>query len=115
MRTPRRSRFRCHRDPERHTHPQGMHLPPEPDGSCMHDDLLCMTTGTSLHSPLYDGGPYMEKVIFEKKGRIDYQNILWVRNIAEIQEFSIGHAVIARAILVGMERAVREMLDLVNG
>ncbi len=46
---------------------------------------------------------------------VDYQNILWLRNIAEIQEFSIGHAVIARAVLVGMERAVREMLDLVNG
>ncbi|HOI96666.1 MAG TPA: pyridoxine 5'-phosphate synthase [Syntrophobacter fumaroxidans] len=46
---------------------------------------------------------------------IGYQNVLWLRNIPEIQEFSIGHAVIARAVLVGMERAVREMLALVNG
>lgn len=46
---------------------------------------------------------------------IDYQNIFWLRNIAEIEEYSIGHAVIARAVLVGIERAVREMIALVNG
>jgi pyridoxine 5-phosphate synthase len=46
---------------------------------------------------------------------IDYQNVLWIRSIAEIEEFSIGHSVMARAILVGVERAVREMIALVNG
>lgn len=46
---------------------------------------------------------------------IDYLNVYWIRTIAEIEEFSIGHAVMARAILVGMERAVREMIELVNG
>jgi pyridoxine 5-phosphate synthase len=46
---------------------------------------------------------------------IDYQNIFWVRNIPEIEEFSIGHSIMARAILVGVERAVREMIALVNG
>jgi pyridoxine 5-phosphate synthase len=46
---------------------------------------------------------------------LDYRNILWLRHISEIEEYSIGHAVIARAILVGMERAVREMIALVNG
>jgi pyridoxine 5-phosphate synthase len=46
---------------------------------------------------------------------VDYRNVLWVRNIPEIEEFSIGHAIMARAILVGMERAVREMIALVNG
>lgn len=46
---------------------------------------------------------------------IDYQNVLWVRSISEIEEFSIGHSVMARAILVGIERAVREMIALVNG
>jgi len=45
---------------------------------------------------------------------VDYQNIFWLRNISEIEEFSIGHSIIARAILVGMERAVREMLQLVG-
>jgi pyridoxine 5-phosphate synthase len=46
---------------------------------------------------------------------IDYQNVHWIRNVSEIEEFSIGHAVIARAVLIGMERAVREMVALVNG
>ncbi len=43
---------------------------------------------------------------------VDYQNILWLRNITDIEEFSIGHSIIARAVLVGMDRAVREMLQL---
>ncbi len=46
---------------------------------------------------------------------VDYRNILWLRTIKEIEEFSIGHAIIARAVLVGMERAVREMVSLVQG
>lgn len=46
---------------------------------------------------------------------VDYRNILWLRLIKEIEEFSIGHAIVARAVLVGMERAVREMVALVQG
>jgi len=46
---------------------------------------------------------------------VDYQNIFWLRNVAEIEEFSIGHAIIARAVLVGLDQAVREMIALVNG
>ena len=42
---------------------------------------------------------------------VDYMNILWLKNITEIEEYSIGHSIIARAVLVGMDRAVREMLQ----
>jgi len=45
---------------------------------------------------------------------VDYRNILWLREIEEIEEFSIGHAVIARAVLVGLDQAVREMIVLIN-
>jgi len=45
---------------------------------------------------------------------VDYKNILWLRNIQEIEEFSIGHSIIARAVLVGIDRAVREMLQLMG-
>ncbi len=45
---------------------------------------------------------------------VDYRNILWLRNITEIEEYSIGHSIIARAVLVGMDRAVREMLELMG-
>jgi pyridoxine 5-phosphate synthase len=44
---------------------------------------------------------------------LNYQNILPVAVIHEIEEFNIGHAIVARALLVGMERAVREMKDLI--
>jgi len=46
---------------------------------------------------------------------LDYQNVVRLVPIREIEEFSIGHSIVARAVLVGMERAVREMLDLVRG
>lgn len=45
---------------------------------------------------------------------VDYHNIIWLKKITEIEEFSIGHSVIARAVLVGMDRAVREMLALMG-
>lgn len=43
---------------------------------------------------------------------LNYINIVPFSNIAEIEEVSIGHAVIARAVLVGMQRAVGDMLAL---
>jgi pyridoxine 5-phosphate synthase len=45
---------------------------------------------------------------------VDYENVLWLREIQEIEEFSIGHAIVARAVLVGMEQAVRDMVKLLN-
>jgi len=45
---------------------------------------------------------------------LNYRNVTRVAAISFIDEFSIGHAVIARAALVGLERAVREMLSLVK-
>lgn len=41
---------------------------------------------------------------------LDYRNIGSVAVIPEVEELSIGHSIIARAVLVGLERAVREML-----
>jgi len=46
---------------------------------------------------------------------LNYHNIQPLINIPEIDEFSIGHSIIARAVLVGMERAVKEMLQLIKG
>ena len=31
--------------------------------------------------------------------------------MSEIAELNIGHSIVARAVLVGMERAVREMVE----
>jgi pyridoxine 5-phosphate synthase len=45
---------------------------------------------------------------------LDYQNVEHLNAVAEIEEFSIGHSIVARAVLVGMERAVKEMVQLVR-
>ncbi len=46
---------------------------------------------------------------------LGYQNVKKVCLIEEIQEFSIGHSIIARACLVGIKEAVAEMLKLIGG
>jgi pyridoxine 5-phosphate synthase len=45
---------------------------------------------------------------------LNYVNIVPFRGIEEVEEVSIGHAIIARALFVGMDRAVREMRELVH-
>jgi pyridoxine 5-phosphate synthase len=46
---------------------------------------------------------------------LDYRNIKRFRGRKEFEEYSIGHSIISRAVLVGLERAVREMIALING
>lgn len=41
---------------------------------------------------------------------LDYKNVLAVAGIEEFEEFNIGHSIVARAVLVGFETAVREMI-----
>jgi pyridoxine 5-phosphate synthase len=45
---------------------------------------------------------------------LTYRNVRPVSDIPEIVELNIGHNIVARAALVGMERAVREMLQAMN-
>ena len=45
---------------------------------------------------------------------LTYQNVGPIAAIAAIEELNIGHSIVARAVLVGMERAVREMLALLQ-
>ena len=46
---------------------------------------------------------------------LDYRTTARVAALPTIEELSIGHAIISRAVLVGLDRAVREMLALVRG
>jgi pyridoxine 5-phosphate synthase len=43
-----------------------------------------------------------------------YQTIKAFKGLVEIDEFSIGHSIVSRAALVGMDRAVRDMRDLIQ-
>jgi pyridoxine 5-phosphate synthase len=45
---------------------------------------------------------------------LTYRNVRLISDIQEIEELNIGHNIIARASLVGMDRAVREMMDAMN-
>ncbi len=45
---------------------------------------------------------------------LDYENSKDICFIHEIDELSIGHSIISRAVYVGIDRAVREMLALIN-
>jgi pyridoxine 5-phosphate synthase len=45
---------------------------------------------------------------------LDYRNTFPIAALPFIEELSIGHAVISRAVLVGLDQAVREMLNIVR-
>jgi pyridoxine 5-phosphate synthase len=46
---------------------------------------------------------------------LDYQNVSPFTKILGIEDYSIGHSIIARAVLVGLDRAVKEMKGLIKG
>lgn len=45
---------------------------------------------------------------------LNYVNIHKLTAISEIEEYNIGHSIVARALLVGMDQAVREMKQLIG-
>lgn len=45
---------------------------------------------------------------------LTYENVTPVAAIRDIEELNIGHSIVSRAVLVGMERAVREMRTLLR-
>ncbi len=45
---------------------------------------------------------------------LNYVNVIAVAAITEIVELNIGHSIVARASLLGMERAVRDMVALLG-
>ena len=46
---------------------------------------------------------------------IDYENIkLLLREVPHLNELNIGHSIICRAVFIGLENAVAEMLALMS-
>ena len=45
---------------------------------------------------------------------LNYVNVRRIVEIKEIEDLNIGHSIIARAVLVGLDRAVREMIELIK-
>ncbi|HDI52469.1 pyridoxine 5'-phosphate synthase [candidate division KSB1 bacterium] len=45
---------------------------------------------------------------------LNYQNVVPVAQLDKIEELNIGHSIISRAVLVGLDRAVKEMVALIR-
>jgi pyridoxine 5-phosphate synthase len=45
---------------------------------------------------------------------LDYVNVRRFKAATQVEEYSIGHSIVARAVYVGFERAVRDMVELVK-
>ncbi len=46
---------------------------------------------------------------------LTYENVVPVAALSRIEELNIGHSVVSRSVFVGIERAVREMKEIVEG
>jgi len=44
---------------------------------------------------------------------LNYVNVQWIARVPEIEELNIGHSIISRAALTGIDAAVRDMIALV--
>ena len=44
---------------------------------------------------------------------LTYENVALVAAIDEIEELNIGHSIVSRAVMTGIERAVRDMKDII--
>lgn len=45
---------------------------------------------------------------------LNYRNIMPFKDVPGISEYSIGHSIIARSIYVGIDRAVRDMVEIIR-
>jgi pyridoxine 5-phosphate synthase len=75
-------------------------------GPAAHEQLVALTNAGRLVTEL---GMYLHA-----GHGLNYQNVTPVARIPRMHELNIGHSIISRAVLVGMERAVREMKELIS-
>lgn len=45
---------------------------------------------------------------------LNYENVYLMRDIPSLCELNIGHSIVSRAVFVGLERAVKEMIELIE-
>jgi pyridoxine 5-phosphate synthase len=79
-------------------------------------DALSRAEATRLFQELLNAARHARSVGLKVKcgHGLNYRNIKPFRGREEFAEYSIGHAIMARAILVGIDRAVREMIELIK-
>lgn len=84
----------------------------------LHTGRFCEAKGNAVraeeHRRLVDAAKTASKLklgCYAGHG-IHYDNVKDIASILEVEELNIGHSIVARAIFVGMESAVREMVAL---
>lgn len=45
---------------------------------------------------------------------LNYHNVRDILDIEQIEELNIGHSIVAKSVMVGVEKAVREMLEIIR-
>ena len=85
----------------------------------LHTGQYALTTGQARHQQLvaltHAGKRVIELGMHLHAGHgLNYQNVIPIARIAGMRELNIGHSIVSRAVLVGMERAVREMKSLIQ-
>ena len=45
---------------------------------------------------------------------LDYENTTVIAQIPEIKELNIGHSIVSRAVFVGIHRATRQMIEIMQ-
>jgi len=85
----------------------------------LHTGQFALTKGSDQHAELVklvNAGTQIHKLgmTLHAGHGLNYQNVIPIAQIADMHELNIGQSIISRAVMVGMERAVREMKDLVS-
>ncbi|MCH7955160.1 MAG: pyridoxine 5'-phosphate synthase [Candidatus Marinimicrobia bacterium] len=67
-----------------------------------------------------EGLPFWQEFNFEfdlmvsAGGNLSYQNAAYIAEIEQVDTVSMGKSIISRGMLIGLENAVRDAIDLVN-
>ena len=111
--------------------PVSLFINPEPDG--IHIAKQIGADMVEIHTGMYANarGPKKEKeltrVVNSVRDAVDigllvnaghglnYDNVSQIASIEGLRGLYIGHSIVSRAVLVGLERAVREMKELISG
>lgn len=74
-------------------------------GAAQHEQLVALTNAGKLVCDL--------GMTLHAGHGLNYHNVVSVARIPKMHELNIGHAIISRAVFVGLEQAVREMKQLI--
>jgi len=89
-------------------------------------DCIELHTGTYANSTLTNRFEQLQKIkeatlyasnlnLLVNAGHgLNYQNVIEIASITNINELNIGHSIVARALAVGLEKSVREMKTLIS-